>query len=295
MRKLKLTRLLLPIPLWFLGGCESWIRDLVHEQMGSADNKIAVTSLSVRKIASRLDQLEGHLSYCSDEVKKLLNKVQSECQAKEVCTPNDANIQVEVLRIDPSKQGRFLSLFQERKHLAFYFPDKLRELTAVEKKSLRDLVKPTWLDDADRHTRFLVVSNIEDGSTGSLSRAEARSWRVINTIAEISRDMEVPSETPTAPKQEAGSEPLKSAAAPRPASSVLFATNGPTILPKERSGGFTPAEAPAPASKAIVHKGRVLNWIFPFSVPGEILRPEDRASKPDEKLARSVWVYRVDC
>jgi hypothetical protein len=296
MGRFKLLRILLPIPLGFLASCDVWFREIVREELALAETKIATTSQSVRKVTSRLDQLEGHLAYCSDEVKSLLSKVQKECQAKDVCTPNDANIQVEVLRIDPSKQGRFLSLFQERKHLAFYFPDRARELTDVEKKALRDLIKPTWLDDGERHTRFLVVSNIEDGTTGALKRAERRSWRVIDTIAEISREMQVPAGTPAEPAPEAGGALTKSAAAPRPQGSVMLAANGTPPLPSARAA--SPAEPSASGgaaqAKEIVRKGRVLNWIFPFSVPGEILRPEDRP-KPDEKLVRSVWVYRVDC
>ena len=299
----KLTRLLLPIPLWFLGGCDMWIRDLVREELAGLNTKAAMTQLAVRKVSGRLDQLEGHLAYCSDEVKSLLSKVQKECMAREVCTPNDANIQVEVLRIDPSKQGRFLSLFQERKHLAFYFPDRTRGLTDVEKKALRDLVKPTWLDDGDRHTRFLVVSNLEDSTKGSLERAERRSWKVIDAIAEISRDVQVPGE----PSQPAGQPPQggetgltrSAAATPRSQESVLLAATGLLSLPVDRASAVSAPVAAEPApnpAKDIVRKGRVLNWIFPFSVPGEILRTEDRPNvKQDDRLARSVWVYRVDC
>lgn len=311
----KLTRLLLPLPLWFLGGCDMWLREIVRDELSGVNTRTATTLLAVRKVTSRIDQLEGHLAYCSDEVRSLLSKVQKECLSRDVCTPNDANIQVEVLRIDPSKQGRFLSLFQERKHLAFYFPDRPRPLNEVEKKSLRDLIKPAWLDDGERHTRFLVVSNLEDSSKASLKRAERRSWNVIDAIAEISHDMQPAQEldpVPGAPR-DAGSEPLRSATASR-ASSILLAANGATPLPAEHAAApasppgsaatpaaGAPAQGPAaePAvspAKAIVRKGRVLNWIFPFSVPGEILRPEDRPNvKQDDKLARSVWVYRVDC
>lgn len=300
MGTLKLTRLLLPLHLWFMSGCDMWIRDLVHEELAGLNTKTATTKLTVDKVARRLDQLEGHLAYCSDEVKSLLSKVQKECQAREVCTPNDANIQVEVLRIDPSKQGRFLSLFQERKHLAFYFPDRERLLTDVEKKALRDLIKPTWLDDGERHTRFLVVSNLEDGTKGSLERAERRSWKVIDAIAEISRGVQLPAEPNESlpPGGDTGST-RSAAATPRTQESVLWAANGLLPMPADRaSAAITPAAAaPAVSSgKDIVRKGRVLNWIFPFSVPGEILRAEDRPNaKQDDRLARSVWVYRVDC
>ena len=307
----KLTRLLLPLPLCLLGGCESWLREIVHEEMASLKYKTATNAFAVRKVSGRLDQLEGHLAYCSDEVKSLLSKVQKECQSRDVCTPNDVNIQVEVLRIDPSKQGRFLSLFQERKHLAFYFPDRPRQLTEVEKKSLRDLIKPTWLDDGERRTRFLVVSNVEDSSKGSLKRAEGRSWNVIDAIAEISRDMQA-SEPPPAPLQEGGSETAHRTTAGKGTGVLLAAANHTTPLPSARAlsadaalasppgaaAGTQPGAAAASdgAAKAMVHKGRVLNWIFPFSVPGETLRPEDRPNvKLDDKLARSVWVYRVDC
>lgn len=297
----KLTRMLLPIPLWFLGGCDMWIRDIVREELASVNTKTATNQVAVRKVSERIDQLEGHLAYCSDEVKSLLSKVQKECMARDVCTPNDANIQVEVLRIDPSKQGRFLSLFQERKHLAFYFPDRARTLTEVEKKSLRDLIKPAWLDDGERHTRFLVVSNLEDSSKGSLERAERRSWRVIDAIAEISRDVQQPTEPALQRPAAFGPEPPQTAAARR-ADGVLVAANGATTLPPaaaakaaEPAAGAPDAPQATPA-KDIVRKGRVLNWIFPFSVPGEILRAEDRPNiKQDDKLARSVWVYRVDC
>lgn len=302
MARFKLTRLLLPIPLWFMGGCDLWIRDLIRVELTDLNKTAQTTQDDVRKVSRRLDQLEGHLAYCSDEVKKLLSTVQKECEAREVCTPNDANIQVEVLRIDPSKQGRFLSLFQERKHLAFYFPDRARSLTEVEKKSLRDLIKPAWLDDGERRTRFLVVSNIEDSSKGSLERAERRSWKVIDAIAEISRDVQVPAE-PTEPAKQgpkAGEAGLSRSAAanPRSQESVLLAANGALPLPADRAraAGAAAAAEPVRSAKDIVRKGRVLNWIFPFSSPGEILRAEDRPNaKQDDKLTRSVWVYRVDC
>lgn len=301
MATFKLTRLLLPIPLLFTAACDMWIRDLVRDELAGLNTKTATTKLSVDKVARRLDQLEGHLAYCSDEVKSLLSKVQKECMAREVCTPNDANIQVEVLRIDPSKQGRFLSLFQERKHLAFYFPDHSRSLTDVEKKSLRDLIKPTWLDDGERHTRFLVVSNLEDSTKGALSRAERRSWKVIDAIAEISRDVQLPAEPPQSPglPSKGGETGLSrsAAATPRSADSVLVAATGVLSLPADRASAAGAPAAAEPAlnpAKDIVRKGRVLNWIFPFSVPGEILRVEDRP-KVEDKLGRSVWVYRVDC
>ena len=224
------------------------------------------------------------------------------------------NPQVEVLRIDPSKQGRFLSLFQERKHLAFYFPDRPRPLNEVEKKSLRDLIKPTWLDDGERRTRFLVVSNVEDSSKGSLKRAEGRSWNVIDAIAEISRDIQ-PIEPPPENLHESVSEtPRRAAASGKGNHILLAAASRTTILPSGRTPSAAPvasppgaaagtqlgsestAASPDGAAKDIVRKGRVLNWIFPFSVPGETLRPEDRPNvKLDDKLARSVWVYRVDC
>lgn len=310
----KLTRLLLPLPLCLLGSCESWLREIVHEEMASLRTKTVINQMAVRKVSGRLDQLEGHLAYCSDEVKALLSKVQKECLARDVCTPNDANIQVEVLRIDPSKQGRFLSLFQERKHLAFYFPDRPRPLTDVEKKSLRDLIKPTWLDDGERRTRFLVVSNVEDSSKGSLKRAEGRSWNVIDAIAEISRDIQ-PIEPPPENLHESVSEtPRRAAASGKGNHILLAAASRTTILPSGRTPSAAPvasppgaaagtqlgsestAASPDGAAKDIVRKGRVLNWIFPFSVPGETLRPEDRPNvKLDDKLARSVWVYRVDC
>lgn len=295
----KLTRLLLPIPLWFLGGCDMWIRDLVREELAGLNTKAAMTQLAVRKVSGRLDQLEGHLAYCSDEVKSLLSKVQKDCVDHEVCTPNDANIQVEVLRIDPSKQGRFLSLFQERKHLAFYFPDRTRSLTDVEKKSLRDLIKPAWLDDGERRTRFLVVSNLEDSSKGSLDRAERRSWKVIDAIAEISREIQVLPEPPeSSPKAPEPGLSRSAAAAPRTKDGVLLAANHLLSLPAQAGAAGVAAKTTEPAASSardIVKKGRVLNWIFPFSVPGETLRAEDRPPKLDDKLARSVWVYRVDC
>lgn len=301
MATFKLTRLLLPIPLLFTAACDMWIRDLVRDEVAGLNTKTATTKLSVEKVARRLDQLEGHLAYCSDEVKSLLSKVQKECMAREVCTPNDANIQVEVLRIDPSKQGRFLSLFQERKHLSFYFPEHSRSLTDVEKKSLRDLIKPTWLDDGERHTRFLVVSNLEDSTKGALSRAERRSWKVIDAIAEISRDVQLPTEpthSPGLPAKGGETGLARSAAAtPRSGDSVLVAATGLISLPADRASAAGAPAAAEPAlnpAKEIVRKGRVLNWIFPFSVPGEILRAEDRP-KPEDKLGRSVWVYRVDC
>lgn len=293
----KLTRMLLPIPLWLAGGCDLWIRDIVREELTSLNTKAATNQVAVRQVSRRLDQLEGHLAYCSDEVKSLLSKVQKECMARDVCTPNDANIQVEILRIDPSKQGRFLSLFQERKHLAFYFPDRARSLTEVEKKGLRDLIKPAWLDDGERHTRFLVVSNLEDSSKASLERAERRSWKVIDAIAEISRDVQTPDEPTLHRPAEFGPEPPRSASA-RAVDRVLLAANGATALPPASSAQAADAAGGlrVTPAKDIVRKGRVLNWIFPFSVPGEILRPEDRPNvKQDDKLARSVWVYRVDC
>src|SRR4051794_28976072 len=97
---LKLTRILLPIPLWLLGSCDAWLRGIIREELAGPETRVATANLTLRKVTKRLDRLEGHLAYCSDEVKSLLSKVQKECQEREVCTPNDANIQVEVLKID---------------------------------------------------------------------------------------------------------------------------------------------------------------------------------------------------
>lgn len=256
----RLIPIVFPIPFVLTTGCADWVRDIVRQEI---KQPVAQIIRSVDETQKFVNRIESHLSYCSDEVKGLLGLVQKQCQQQLVCTNKQLDIEIEVLKIDPSREGRFLSLMQDRRHQAFYFQSLPRELTDFEKKQLRDLVRPAWLDQRERKTRFLVVSHPENETPGAMERAESRGWKVIYEIAEISAEL--------TSQSQGGKPPTAEEIEPPPAG-------------EQRE-----------AATQMIRNGRVMHWIFPFSVRGEKIRAEDRPQLTTEKLSRSVWVYRVDC
>jgi hypothetical protein len=229
---------------------------------------------SMAALTDRVTRMELYLTYCSDEVKRLLGHVEQQCAQTDVCTTDQANLFIEVLKADPSRQGKFLSLMQDRRHIAYYLPEEGRTLTPIERKQLRDLVEPAWLDDSSHRTRFLVASHPADPSSESIKRATRRGNLIIDEIRTISSKLNRSLELPL---NKEGGEPAKAGSPPSPR-------------------GDVPTEEPPPAPLKIETplERRVLHWVFEFMVNGEQLRPEDRPRRSLD-LRRSVWVFRVDC
>lgn len=282
---MKLSRVfqtLLPIPIFLLTSCQGWIRNAVQFELARIDREgdpgvLQTLRSDLARMQLELVQVEEHLTYCAEEVRSLLQKVQQECEQKLVCTSEA--IDAAVLEYDPSHQGRFLSLMQDRRHQAFYLPTEPRALLSQEKKLLRDLVAPAWLDDRRRKTRFLIVSHPENESPAALERAKRRSLQFVEEIAGIAQERE----------HAASLAQLKEVAAPvadvRPPGGT---TQGVSMAVK------SPESKPSSQAVRLIREGRILHWVFPFETPRENIRLDDRPRAGD-RISRSVWVYRVDC
>lgn len=280
----KLIRSMLPASLALLSACGP-----TAEQYASLRSDLQM----LREILSRQDRqlrrLTTHIMYCSDEVSNLLGRVDQECSASEdhICTLQNANIMGEVASLDPSGQGKFLSLMQDHKHVPLYALNPKLGLPPVERKMLRDLVKPAWLNDGRRQTRILVVSHPEDDRPGSIARATQRSKMVIDEIYGIAMEMEKPTAIePTPEPPPAGEHALVSMAVEKHAPS---ATNMSAAEPPP-SG--EPQTKPPTIPKSL--QDRVLHWVFRFSSKNDVLRSEDKPKRPLD-ITSSVWVFRVDC
>lgn len=288
MRLSKVFRALLPIPIVMLASCQSWVHEAVRFELARIDREgdpsvMQILRADLARVQMDLIRVEEHLTYCADEVKQLLSEVQKECEKMLVCTSSSSVIEAAVLKYDPSQHGRFLSLMQDRRHQAFYLPAEVRPLSSEDKKHLRDLVSPAWLDDRRRKTRFLIVSHPEGSSPGAQERAKRRSWQFVEEIASIAEEMErSPALAPSSVAL------LKRGALPaRPPE----ATNQNASA----SVGAAPQEGAA-SSRAVrlIREGRILHWVFPFETPHENIRIDDKPRGGD-RINRSVWVYRVDC
>lgn len=266
-----------------LGGCDPRVEQMQLD--------LAALRGLLDRGTQRLDRIEEHLAYCSDEVKTLLGRVEKECSANLVCTMNETNLVVDVLKVDPSREGKFLSLMQERRHVVFYMPPDGRDLLETEKKQLRDMIKPAWLDDGLRKTRFLVVAHPEDDRQSSRERAERRARRVLDEIALVGKEL-----------NERTLVQLR-AAQPATATATATVTDGEPAPAKVEIEPAPAGEAPVQGASSqltsdavqMLRQGRVLYWIFPFTVRNETLHQEDRPRQNSDRLTRSVWVYRVDC
>lgn len=275
---------LLPISLWLQSGCvmmspEQY--DAFRGRLFEHERKL----IQLRGVAKQVEHLSSIVGYCSDEEQQLLAGVQKACQSGLVCS--STSIPIEVLKVDPYHQGRFMTLLSGRKHALFYFPAEGREMNEPEMKRLRDLVAPAWLDDGVRRTRFLVVAHPEDGREGSRVRAEKRAKYVIDTIGGIA--VHLKRMTP---------ELMKLPPEPAPSTTLASANVGTSASEGEPKKEGDSLSAPlSPDSTELIRNGRVLYWIFPFSNAREktILPPEDRPTQPGDQINRSVAVYRVDC
>jgi hypothetical protein len=290
-------KILWPIAFWTHSACvsaptpQSGLLDIQPESRGWQS--------TMQNLEDRISLIEAHLTYCSDEIRRLLGRVEQACTSSDVCREGETDILVEVLKSDPQKEGRFLTLMQDRKHVAYYLPAEGRELTAAERKQLRDLVKPAWFDEGTRHTRFLVVSHPEDNRPEAYNRAERRGQKIIDAITEISRQMGV-REPLRGEAHGGGQRPQPGAAGTKEDAHTLQVAaqvGGQSLAPADaarESAEPQPASGEAAAAQG-KPRHRVLHWIFPFFIKGESLRPEDRPRSANDKLNRSVWVYRVDC
>ncbi|MFO0575835.1 MAG: hypothetical protein U1A78_17700 [Polyangia bacterium] len=285
-----------PIALLAQGGCVAGPGSQPGHLVSHSESRSWPQAMQI--LEDRVSLIEAHMTYCSDEVKRLLGQVEQACNRADVCTEGETDILVEVLRSDPHKEGRFLTLMQDRKHAVFYLPSEGRLLTDPERKQLRDLVKPAWFDEDTRRTRFLVVSHPEDTRIESMERAQRRGNRVIDAIKQISREMGV--KEPLTEQDARERAQTAGAAMSREGADAVLVASRPGAITAVPKGTATEAEPPpapgnAAASLQPAPQRRILHWIFPFSVKGEALRSEDRPRAASDKVHRSVWVFRVDC
>lgn len=237
------------------------------------------------EMSNRVAEIEGYLTYCPDEVKGLVGRVEKECETQEYCALTEADIRVEVRNVAPWAGGRFLSLMQDRKHVAL-FPAADGRIADAEKKQLRDLVLPAWLHEGDKRTRFLVVSHAVDNQPASLVQASVRGKGVISEIKGLAAKLEHEAAAIAASRAEPSPAPPPSDA---PLQSQPSAAVTPASLP-------TAVPATGAASADPPHLPRyLLHWAVPFPRNGESVRPEDQPRQRGDKLTSSVFVYRVDC
>jgi hypothetical protein len=272
---------------WTLSGCD--IPDNVRAELAWQHNQIKTFRGWTDFMGRRMGQIEDYLTYCPDEVQRLVGRVEKECETQEYCSLSEADIRLEVRNVAPWAGGRFLSLMQDRKHIALY-PGADGRLSDAEKKQLRDLVLPAWLDDGARRTRFLVVSHAADNQPDSLLQASSRGKRVIREITSLAEKMN--KEQMVAAVGQPAAEPLHSAF-PVSATTAESTADAPGPTVGTAAAPPTAAAAPPPARRALPRY--LLHWAVPFPRGGEPLRGEDQPRQRGDKPNSSVFVYRVDC
>ena len=270
---------------WAMSGCfelpEGVVRDLEWQR-----GQITYLRSQHGLVSHRVTEIEGFLTYCPDEVKGLVGKVEKECETQEYCSLSEADIRIEVRNVAPWAGGRLLSLMQDRKHIAL-FPSVDGRLTEMEKKQLRDLVRPAWLHDGDKRTRFLVVSHAIDNQAASLIQASLRGKQVIHEIKGLAEKV-----SQQAVAAASRVEPELSPAS-LPSNSLLPSQPSAAPLPAGWSGVAPSTAATTADVQRLPHY--LLHWAVPFPRGGESVRPEDQPRQRGDKLTSSVFVYRVDC
>lgn len=268
---------------WAMSGCD--LPDDVRREIEWQRGQIMYMRNQHGIVSRRVTEIEGYLTYCPDEVKGLVGKVEKECETQEYCSLSEADIRIEVRNVAPWAGGRLLSLMQDRKHIAL-FPSADGRLTDLEKKQLRDLVRPAWLQDGDKRTRFLVVSHASDNQAASLIQASVRGKQVIHEIKGLAEKV----------RQQAAAD---AASRPEPAVSLASLPSG-SPLPSQSSAVPAGLSGAAPSPAATTSETQrlphyLLHWAVPFPRGGESVRPEDQPRQRGDKLTSSVFVYRVDC
>lgn len=269
---------------WAVSSC---IPEDVQREIEWQHGQLSYMKDKNRQMSNRIAEIEGYLTYCPDEVKGLVGRVEKECETQEYCALTEADIRVEVRNVAPWAGGRFLSLMQDRKHVAL-FPSTDGRVTEAEKKQLRDLVLPAWLHEGDKRTRFLVVSHAVDNQAASLVQASVRGKNVIREIKGLAEKMAKEAAAMSASRPEPDPSPA-SQPSDAPLQSQPSAAAVPASLPTA-----APAAGAAPTDTS--HLPRyLLHWAVPFPRNGELIRPEDQPRQRGDKLTSSVFVYRVDC
>jgi len=296
----RVAQVLWPVALILANGCYS---DYYGDELRRLARELEAQRSASSSVEGRVRSIEEFLTYCPDEVRRLIGKMDQACSAGEYCEFTERDIRLQVLDVARWNGGRFLPLMQDRKHVALFLPPEGRELREVERKQLRDLIEPAWLDDQDRRTRFLVVSHPLGADLASQVQAKKRGDYVIREMMSIVGKLHPPAPLPS-PASAPPASPLSVPPAPpisRVLSSAMAGGNlyslpvgqskaalGHQALPPP-AGAVEPNQTPAaPRPRYILH------WVFPFSRDGEVLRPEDRPPKP-ELIKSSVFVYRVEC
>lgn len=303
------VHVLWPVALLLLDGCHA---DYYDDELRRLRTELTEQRSAQAAVEGRVRGIEEFLTYCPDEVKRLIGQVDQACASGEYCALTERAIRLQVLDVARWNGGRFLSLMQDRKHVALFLPPDGRELRDVERKQLRDLIEPAWLDDHDRRTRFLVVSHPQGPDTAAMGQAKKRGDYVIREMETIVSKLRPPSVAPAGEAAgEAGQSVPHSAPAGAPATSTSSMrpltldanatgslnslTPPPAVALPPLSPGGTPSDSAAPSPTLAVPRPRyILHWVFPFYREGEVLRPEDRPPKI-ELLRSSVFVYRVEC
>lgn len=288
---------LLPVTL-LLSGCAN---DSMHRELRSLRQMMAEQRSAQLLVEGRVRGIEEFLTYCPDEVKKLVGQVEQACDSGEYCEMKEKDIRLQVLDVARWNGGRFLSLMQDRKHVPLFLPPEGRELREVERKQLRDLIEPAWLDDNDRRTRFLVVSHPSGSDSTAYQYAKRRGSKVIEEMTRIVNRLHAPSPqvsqaVPIVPaalmNAASGSQPYSAVGASNPpASAPSVARPMPTDAPFDAQSPPLPSGPDAPGS----HTRLILHWVFPFYRDGDVLRPEDRPPRGLQDLRSSVFVFRVEC
>lgn len=294
----RVAQVLWPVALFLANGCYS---DYYGDELRQLRSQLAEQRSADSSLEGRVRSIEAFLTYCPDEVRRLIGMVEKECNSEEFCAPE--GVKLMVLDVARWNGGRFLPLMQDRKHVALFLPPEGRELREVERKQLRDLIEPAWLDDQDRRTRLLVVSHPVGTDAAAKGQAKKRGDYVIREMMSIVGKLHPSAVVPDAapPPQ---TSPL-SRPPSLPVSRVLLSSMpGGNLysLPASQSSGGLDMKPVPPLSgaaepnqtPAAPRQRYILHWVFPFSRDGEVLRPEDRPPKP-ELIKSSVFVYRVEC
>ncbi len=169
---------------------------LLHSGCVSLDEYLALEA-DLKKIYSRVSALEKTLqevkdgqehntstidvivmrAFCPPVIGELIRRVKKVCRDNSgICKGEPVSLAL--LSVDPSSRGHFITLSKTQPHVAFYLRGDQETLSDMQRKELRNLLKPPWLDQ----THFLVVAHPDPQEGQEMTKGVARLEKVVGEI-----------------------------------------------------------------------------------------------------------------
>lgn len=169
---------------------------LLHSGCVSLDEYLALEA-DLKKLNSRVSSVEKTLqevkegqehntstidvivmrAFCPPVIGELIRRVKKVCRDNSgICKGEPVSLAL--LSVDPSSRGHFITLSKTQPHVALYLRGDQETLSDMQRKELRNLLRPPWLDQ----THFLVVAHPDPQEGQEMSKGVARLEKVVGEI-----------------------------------------------------------------------------------------------------------------